>query len=360
MLLSWLHVALVDGGRSEYVSSMHFMNSRFAALPAVAGSFLSAVAAGVLFWGTVAPASERTLASVDPPSAAAASELRGLAIQDALTRLYRDPNAVDAHRELGWLYYDVGNLVAARHHLETYLERAKSGPDSVRAAYLQARTLLDLGMRLRATRAFSRFIERPGLPPGAYHDYSALLRQDGFRVEAVMFEMRAIESDPRTAHFREAGKQWKELARADQAIQVLQAMLVREPVDQEAEDHFQLGYLAHAIRKSGLARAAYREALNRNPAHPEAHFNASLLDEENGRYDSAIFHLEQVLRLRPKYERAYFRLGGLFLERERPIEAVDVFRRYLVHGQDSLAMAEARHLILDLEEGMGKTGEAPR
>ena len=285
-----------------------------------------------------------------PASGPSAEEAeRNRRLQAAQVALYQDPRAVEPHLIMGECYLDVGNLVAARHHLSAFLDRAPAGDDSTRGAYLHARTLFELGMTLRATRQFSQFIERPGLPAGAYHDYSALMRDDRFPAEAVMAESRAIETSSDPTFLREGARQWKELARPDQAIAYLQQLTESHPESAEAEDFFQIGYLAHTCRYKELAAGAYRRALEMDPTHAEAHFNASLIDESIGEIERAIFHLEQVLRLRPKYDRAYFQLGSLFLDHDRSVEAIDVFRRYLVHGQDSLALAEAKTLLDDLE-----------
>lgn len=270
-------------------------------------------------------------------------------LEAARVALYRDPTATGPHLVLGEAYLSAGNLVAARHHLSTYLQNAPSGVDSVRAAYLHARTLFDLGLKLRATQEFSRFIERPGLPAGAFHDYSALLRADRFGMEAVMMESRAIEESEDAAFLREGARQWKELGRQDQAIAWLRRLTEHHPDAAVAEDFFQLGFLSHTARRKDLAVGAYARALDLDPAHAEAHFNTSLIDKSAGQTESAIFHLEQVLRLRPKYEPAYFELATIFLDHDRSIEAADVFRRFLVHGQDSLALAEAKTLLDDLE-----------
>jgi tetratricopeptide (TPR) repeat protein len=115
-----------------------------------------------------------------------------------------------------------------------------------------------------------------------------------------------------------------------------------------AEDWFQFAYLAHRTKRLDAARTAYETCLELDPGHAEAHYNAALVAEVEERNESATYHLEQVLRLRPQYEPAYFQLGRLFLKQERPVEAANVFRRFLGVSQDSLALAEARGLIRDL------------
>ncbi len=276
------------------------------------------------------------------------AEDTAIRIQEALSALRANGSDPQPHFVLGSTYYEIGNLVSARHHLEVYLDRG-SGPDSVEAAYLHARTLLKLGMRLRATRAFRALSKAPLCPPEAHHDLSLLLRDDGFRAEAIMAGMRALERGGlHEERLRESAYQWKEIRRHDQAGAMFRQLVGLEG-EALAEDHFQLAYLAHRTKRYDVAATEYQACLALDPTHAEAHYNASMVSERDDEIDRATFHLEQVLRLRPHYEPAYFQLGRLFLEHDRSTEAADVFRRFLVFGQDSLALVEARHLLDRLE-----------
>jgi tetratricopeptide (TPR) repeat protein len=302
-----------------------------------------AIALGVLLLGAMGAAGSAPPAI--PPEDLEPTALR---LEAALGELRADPRALGPHLDLGETYYALGNVPAARHHLETFLAAAPAGPDSVRAAYLHARTLLRAGMRLRATQALRALAGRPGVPPDADHDLSLLLRADGFAVEAVMAEMRALEGGGGVPErLREAAHQWKELGRPDQAAATY-AKLVAGSGQVTAEDWFQFGYLAHRTNRFDVARTAYEACLALDAGHPEAHFNAALVAQREDRGETATFHFEQVLRLRPDYEPAYFELARLFLSQERTVEAAAVFRRYLAVSTDSLAMAETRSILRDL------------
>ena len=304
------------------------------------GAFLSSTI-GVMILVSAALASPSPI----PPHEIDVSALR---LQDAFRELRTDPTALAPQLVLGETYYALGNTPAARYHLETYLQGGPSGPDSLRAAYLHARTLLRTGLRLRATRALRALVRNPAAPAAADHDLALLLREDGFTVEGVMSEMRALEKGgPDPERFREAGFEWKELRRHDQAAAMF-ATLLASNAQVTADDWFQLAYLAHRTKRLDVARTAYDTCLKLDPGHAEAHYNAALVAEAEERNESATYHLEQVLRLRPQYEPAYFQLGRLFLKQERPLEAASVFRRFLGVSQDSLALAEARELVRNL------------
>ncbi|MEZ4648867.1 MAG: tetratricopeptide repeat protein [Candidatus Eisenbacteria bacterium] len=306
-------------------------------------------AVGLALAGSHALGSE----SISTPPRTAVPEVReveesALRIQSALLQLRQDPTSQAPHFELGETYYALGNLPAARHHLETYLAGQPAGPDSVRAAYLHARTLLASGLKLRATRALRALVTNPNAPAAADHDLALLLREDNFGAEAVMEEMRALERGGKTpTYLREAAHQWKEIRSLDQAGTFFR-MLTDGGTEVTAEDWFQLAYVAHRMKYFPLAGEAYQTCLSLDPGHAEAHYNAAMVAEHDDRNDTAAFHLEQVLRLRPHYEPAYFQLGRLFLKQERNIEAASVFRRFIDVSQDSLAIAEARDLIRNL------------
>lgn len=291
------------------------------------------------------PAENRFAPELDPDETAQ----RSLAIQEAQIALRRNPYDPSPHFLLGEAYYQIGNVPAAEHHLQMFL-RSATGPDSMRAAYLEARLFVQRGLRLRATRAMRKLVTRPGATAEMWHDYSQLLRMDRMHAEAVMAEMTALEKGgPQPWLLREAANQWKELGNLEQAIECWQKLVAGEGA--EAEDRFQLGLLYHRLREFDSARSEYEFALDANPAHPEAHYNLSLVEARAGNLERAIHHLEQVLLLRPRYEPAYFELGRLFMMDDKRVEAESVFRKFLLVSADSLAMAEAEAIIRDLEEG---------
>lgn len=281
---------------------------------------------------------------LDPEAAAR----RSLLIQEAQMSLRRNPHDPAPHLALGEAYYQIGNVPAAGHHLEMYL-RTATGPDSLRAAYLESRIFIQRGLRLRATRALRKLVTRPGATAEMWHDYSQLLRMDRMHAEAIMAEMTAIErGGPQPWLLREAANQWKDLGNLEEAIECWQALVANQGA--VAEDRFQLGLLYHRLKEFDSARIEYEFALERDPSHPEAHYNLSLVESRSGNNERAIHHLEQVLLLRPRYEPAYFELGRLFMVDDKLVEAQSVFRKFLLVSEDSLAMAEAEAIIRDLEE----------
>jgi len=260
------------------------------------------------------------------------------------SRLRRYPDQAGSHLRLGDIYFRVGNQLAARYHLERFLESGPTGPDSIRAALLRARALFRLERHFEATVALEMLARRHEAPPGASHDLSLLLRRDRRRAEGVMAAMRAVErSGPDPLFLREAAAQWKELRRLPEALVVLDA-LCGDP-RATGEDQFQAGYLAHLLGAKVQARSRYEAALARDGAHAEAHYNLALLLQESGEAEEAIRHWEELIRLRPHYDPTYFQLGTLLLELQRREAAAGLFERYLEVGRDFPALLEAGGIL---------------
>jgi hypothetical protein len=132
---------------------------------------------------------------------------RALAIQDALLALRKHPEDAAPNFFLGETFFQIGNLHAARHHLDAFLASNPSGPDSTRAAYLGARILLANGMRLRATQQLRRLAANRTAPGSVA--FVALLRRTGWN-RCDMAEMQAAERAADAGRICEAFHQWKE------------------------------------------------------------------------------------------------------------------------------------------------------
>jgi tetratricopeptide (TPR) repeat protein len=59
---------------------------------------------------------------------------------------------------------------------------------------------------------------------------------------------------------------------------------------------YQAGLAAHLVGRSDEAKTHYQQALEKNPAHANAHCNLGLLLEEEGLYESAVHHFRLALQ----------------------------------------------------------------
>lgn len=287
----------------------------------------------------------------DDLRATEAADQRWLAVLEAArASVRRAPQDGSARLRLAELYVERANWSDARAELEQALGLLPGGVDSLRAAHLHARALLAQGLRQRATRALSELSRRPGAPGGALHDLALLLEEDRFHAEALVLEMEALEREPNDpVLLRSAAAFWKANDRLDQAFRMLDRLA--RSGDADAEDHFQLGLMAHRLGHPDRALEAYAGCLRLDPSHPEACYNQALLLRERGDSEASIASFERVLALRPRYEPTYFELGAYLIDLGRTREAQSVYERYLAAGSDSVALAEAGTILEQLRTG---------
>jgi tetratricopeptide (TPR) repeat protein len=272
--------------------------------------------------------------------------------------LRRYPSRLEPHLGLGELYFDMGNDLAARHHLAIYLAQAPSGPDSLRAAVLHARLLVRLDRVWDAIVALEVLARRRDAPAGVSHDLAILLRRDRRGAEAMAADMRAIErSGGEPSFLRAAAFAWKEQGNLPEARRLFDLLCASGQA--EGEDQFQRGYLAHRAGEPAVARPAYEAAIALDPDHPEARYNLGLVLAGEKDHDGAARQFREVIRLRPAYEPTYFELGTELLRAGRRIDAARVFRDYVRIGTDGYAVLEAAGILNALAPELPDSLTAP-
>lgn len=103
------------------------------------------------------------------------------------------------------------------------------------------------------------------------------------------------------------------------------------------------------------AKAAYRKALELDPAHPDAHLNLGRLLHEEGALDEAERHYRSALSTDPESARAFFNLGVALEDKDRPGGAVEAYEA-AVRLDPELAVA---HFNLSrILERMGRRADA--
>lgn len=281
---------------------------------------------------------------VDPPERAPSPADLDREFRRLQGILRRYPSRLEPHLGLGELYFHMGNDLAARHHLAIYLAEASSGPDSLRAAVLNARLLVRLDRVWDAIVALEVLACRHDAPAGVSHDLAILLRRDRRFTEAMAADMRAVERSSREPSFlRAAGFAWKDWGYLAQARRLFELLCATGRA--EGEDQFQRGYLSHCLGEPAAARPAYEAAVALDPDHPEARYNLGLVLAGEMDHDGAARQFREVIRLRPSYEPTYFELGTELLRAGRRIDAARVFRDYVRIGTDGLAVLEAAGIL---------------
>lgn len=106
---------------------------------------------------------------------------------------------------------------------------------------------------------------------------------------------------------------------------------------------------------AAAARAAYRRALEADPAHADAHLNLGRLLHEEGAVDEAETHYRAALAADPGSPRAAFNLGVALDDRGRAGEAIAAYERALEKDPE---LAAAHYNLSRLHEAAGRPAEA--
>jgi len=115
--------------------------------------------------------------------------------------------------------------------------------------------------------------------------------------------------------------------RLAQAESVYRQILNIDP--EHADAHLCLGAALHALGRPMEAEASYREVLRLRPNYPEAHRNLAYVLRALGRLTEAEASYRETLRLRPNSPEAHSNLGNALNALGRPAEAEASYREAL-------------------------------
>ena len=102
-----------------------------------------------------------------------------------------------------------------------------------------------------------------------------------------------------------------------------------------ADADYNYGVLLAAGRQYEEAAAAFRRTLGANSFHGPAHNNLAALLARQGSLAEAAAHYRQALASDPQHRAARFNLGQLLVALDRPLEAVDEFRKLPLFPEDA-------------------------
>lgn len=213
--------------------------------------------------------------------------------------LVDDPEyAVEGHRWLAAISYDIGNNVATLHHLQEVIRLA---PDDYRPRALAGRMYFDFAQHAPAARHLSAALERHP-PPGtcqelalklaraqmALHDYKAAL-STLTRAEADA-SVLALTSE---CHGR--------LGNADDARDALAEALAIDPENHDVLSRQADAFLADS--EPELAADVLQRIVNADPFDHHARYRLALAYRQLGRDEEADIEAERVAELKAKYDR---------------------------------------------------------
>jgi tetratricopeptide (TPR) repeat protein len=91
--------------------------------------------------------------------------------------------------------------------------------------------------------------------------------------------------------------------------------------------HNNLGTALAADGKYEEAIAHYREAIKINPTFTITHFNLGAFLAAQGRNEEAIAHYLAAIKINPNYDDAYYNLANLYMKQGKIAEAIDNYRQ---------------------------------
>jgi len=219
--------------------------------------------------------------------------------------------------------------------------------------------VLEVRVRALTERAFRKEIdavvaELPDSPGSARaHGVAALLIGKNHRASD---QLGKAGKDPRTRHL--LGRALIGAGRFDEAAEVLAELEKSEPNSrpahaeallrasdpgaagkvigkllkddrESAEGDFLNGYRAELSGEYDEAYAAYRAALEKNPAHGKSAFRLAYMLDLDGNEDDAVEIYEQLRRQKPTLTNALVNLGVLYEDRGEYTKAVEVYQEII-------------------------------
>ncbi len=117
---------------------------------------------------------------------------------------------------------------------------------------------------------------------------------------------------------------------SDKALLFLDRVIEKDPTNEKG--YISKGMLLLSLKRLDEAQAFLQAAVDQVPASPEIHFYLGMTMNEAGKIEESEKHFEQAITIRENFRRAYLSLGSLYEEHKKPARAMQVYERYLQHG----------------------------
>jgi predicted O-linked N-acetylglucosamine transferase (SPINDLY family) len=131
----------------------------------------------------------------------------------------------------------------------------------------------------------------------------------------------------------EQALQHHRLGNLQQAELLYRQILQIDPCHANAHHH--LGLIAQQLGKNDLAIASIQQALQLHPELPDAHYNLGIALQHQGRLEEALASYRQALRLRPDDVRAMMNQGNVLADQGKRDEAIASYRQALAIQPDN-------------------------
>lgn len=309
------------------------------------------------------------------PHAPSCSELGALMVQNGAVQqaervlkraLEYDDTLVNAHTNLGIAY-------AVQHRTDDALAEFNRAlelkPDDARVYFNLGVAYLTLQLLDPAADSFRHALElAPGYDDARSRLAVTLARQGKFPqaretikpVEEskevidfgiIKFEITRITPmiyrDLAEIYFRagDPKKAWKYLGAAKKGgfnVTELEQQMVAgtpKPQDTRSSDLVEQGRAYFANKRYDLARRLLEQARDKDPSNAEAHYWLARVADAENKPDEAAQHLQDALKLKPKYASAYLELARVEFDRKDFAGSLGHLKRYLDLEEDPVAEA---------------------
>lgn len=181
-------------------------------------------------------------------------------------------------------------------------EALASNPDDPRLVGLLVRTLRAQGARQEALDASQRLLALTPQDPYALRLGTLVCLDVGWVDEAIGLARRAVERDPgNSANHLALSRAWAGSTRPEAVANQLAAAREAVLIDPNSTDaQVQIGAALAADGDVDAARAAYFEALRRDPGNTAALNNLAVLEMQSGSAAEAARHLASALAANPQ------------------------------------------------------------
>jgi tetratricopeptide (TPR) repeat protein len=278
-------------------------------------------------------------------SAAGRTRARGL-IEQALAL---DPSNPDAHRHMGGLLHEEGNVEGA---IAEYRTTLRLTPDDADAHNGLGNALQAQGDLAGAIAEYRTALRLQPDAADAHNDLGLALQAQGDLAGAIAEYRTALRLKPDYAAIHNnLGNALQAQGDLAGAIAEYRTALRLKPPFTAA--HNNLGIVLQAQGDLDGAIAEYRTALRLKPDNANAHTNLGTALQAQGDLDGAIAKYRTALRLTPNHANAHYGLGLALKTQGQRREAARAFRDYLRLAPDTPAnrpwIEKARQLLRELE-----------
>ncbi|AFY80277.1 tetratricopeptide repeat protein [Oscillatoria acuminata] len=223
-----------------------------------------------------------------------------------------NPEAVEAHCQLGDLYWRQGQLTEAIAHCQ---ETLKLDPQSAEAYKTLGNILQSQEKWTAAERAYQQAVQIMPEFAAAHANLGSLYYRRRESERAVACYQKALTLEPSQAGIHwNLGMLYHDLGRLGEAVESWQDALRLEPTMGNAERHLNIGNTLLTLARVEEAIHHYQQAIALEPNFSQAHSNLGNALIQQGSFEAGIAALKTAQSLSPEIAGIHYNLGQALLQ----------------------------------------------